>query len=563
MALEIIKNIDVDFYNKEYILINAKQYDTNSRVIAITCYNQGELMRLSDSQHSAYVRYRKADGHPVLNSCRINNRSQVLVELTEQMLAANGICNVDLIVINKGDALVNTDTGEILAIDDSSILSTMAFYVNAYEVAVSNSEFESSYEFDGLNDLMQRAEADYREVMLTSKSWAVGKTGIRDGEDTDNAKYYSKQASNSANASDTSASNAAISERNAEEHMSNALEYMNTAKSHMDEAQASEDNARTSETNALNSEVTTKSYMEATDGYMKSTEEYMNTTDGYMATTQGYMNTTEGYMNTTDGYMNKTEEYMNATDGYMDKAEEFMNTTDGYMNTTHGYMETSQGYMDTAKSHMDNAEAYMNNAEASMNNAKTSETSAANSETNANSYMEATDSYMKTTEGYMTTTQGYMGTTEDYMNDTKSHMDNAAASEENAALSESNASNSAILAQSYTVGGTGTRDGEDNDNAQYYCEVVKSVVNGLNSGFIPMGTISFGELATAEKATGFTYNIRDDFVTDSTFAEGEGKSYTAGTNVYCRLDGLWDCFGGAASPTATVDEVVEYLGLLM
>ena len=444
MALEIIKNIDVDFYNKEYILINAKQYDANSRVISITCYNQGEFMRLSDSQHSAYVRYRKADGHPVLNSCRINSRSQVLVELTEQMLAANGICYVDLIIINKGDALVNTDTGEILAIDDSSILSTMAFYVNAYEAVVANSEYESSYEFDGLNDLMQRAEADYREVMLTSKSWAVGKTGIRDGENTDNSKYYCEQSSSSASASDASALNAANSERNAEEYMNNALEYMNTAKSHMDEAQTSEANARTSEVNALNSEVTTKSYMETADGYMKSTEEYMNTTDGYMDTTQGYMNTTEGYMNNTE-----------------------------------------------------------------------------------------------------------------------SHMTNAATSETNAAVSETNASNSAILAKSYTVGGTGTRDGEDSDNAQYYCEVVKNVVNGLNSGFIPMGTITFDELATVEKATGFTYNISNDFVTDGTFAEGEGKSYTAGTNIYCRYDGLWDCFGGAASPTATVDEVVEYLGLLM
>ena len=68
-------------------------------------------------------------------------------------------------------------------------------------------------------------------------------------------------------------------------------------------------------------------------------------------------------------------------------------------------------------------------------------------------------------------------------------------------------------------------------------------------------------MASVEKATGYVYNIRDDFVTDETFAEGSGKSYTAGTNVYCRSDGLWDCFGGAASPTATVSEVKDYLGI--
>ena len=521
MALEIIKNIDVDFYNKEYILINAKQYDTNSRVISITCYNQGELMRLSDSQHSAYVRYRKADGHPVLNSCRINSRSQVLVELTEQMLAANGICYVDLIVINKGDALVNTNTGEIIAIDDSSILSTMAFYVNTYEAAYSYSEVESSPEYEGLNDLMQRAEADYREVMLTSKSWAVGNTGIRDGENTDNSKYYSEWSSNSASASSASALSAANSEANAEEYMNNALEYMNTAKSHMDEAQTSEANARTSEVNALNSEVTTKSYMETTDGYMKSTEEYMNTTDGYMETTKGYMNTTEGYMNTTDGFMDKTEEYMNTTDGYMDKTEEFMNTTEGYMGTTKGYMETSQGYMDTAKSHMDDAETYMNDAEISMNNAKASETNASVSEVNAKT------------------------------------------SENNASTSETNAGLYYVSAKRYAVGGTGSVSDEEVDNAKYYYQQTKGIQDSLSGTLSPKGTISFEELESAEKFTGYMYLINESFTTDETFVEGEGVQHPAGTLVYYTSDGLWATFDGVNSDIATVDEVVEYLGLLM
>ena len=47
--------------------------------------------------------------------------------------------------------------------------------------------------------------------------------------------------------------------------------------------------------------------------------------------------------------------------------------------------------------------------------------------------------------------------------------------------------------------------------------------------------------------------------------EGAGVAYTAGTNVYYAIDenneGKWDCFGGASSPTATVDEVKSYLGI--
>ena len=327
MALEVIKNIDVDFYNKEYILVNAKQYDTNSRVISITCYNQGELMRLSDANHSAYVKYRKADGTGVFNSCRINARGQVLVELTEQMLAANGVCYVDLVIVNKGDALVNVETGDVLAIDDSAILSTMAFYVNVYESAVGNPEFESVYEYDALNDLLQRAEADYSEVVTMAKSYAVGGTGIRGGENTDNAKYYYQQ----------------------------------------------------SRTNASTA-------------------------------------------------------------------------------TTYGN-----------------------------------------------------------------------------------------------------------LAKSYAVGGTGTRTGEDVDNAKYYASVVRDVINSINNSLIPVGSIAFADLVSAEKAVGYMYNISTDFTTDDSFLEGPGIEYNAGTNVYMRSDGLWDCLGGAATikiETATVDEVKDYLNLL-
>lgn len=328
MALEIIKNIDVDFYNKEYILINAKQYDTNSRVISITCYNQGQLMQLSDANHSAYVKYRKADGNGVLNTCRINAKGQVLVELTEQMLAVNGICRVDLVIVNKGDALVSVETGDILSIDDSAILSTMEFYVNVCESAVSNPEFESMYECDALNDLLQRAEANYTEVIMMARSYALGNTGVRAGEDKDNARYYYQQS--------------------------------------------------------------------------------------------------------------------------------------------------------------------RSNAESSTSSEK--------------------------------------------------------------------------LAKSYAVGGTGTRVGEDVDNAKYYAGVLKNFVDGINSGFIPMGTIKFADLSLAAKATGFTYNISDDFVTDSTFREGAGVPYNAGTNVYYTNDGFWDCLGGSATiklETATTDEVKNYLGLLM
>lgn len=259
MALQITTNINVDFYDKRYILINAKQYDDASRWISITCYNQGSIFNLSASKHSAYIKYRKADGYGVLNSCKINNRGEVLVELTEQMLAADGICYVDLVVINKGSAMVNIETGEIIAIDDAPILSTMAFCVNVYESSIDNSQIESSYEYDALNDLIQRAEADYTEVIQLSKSYAVGNAGgIRDGEDADNAKYYCEQAGISADKASVSEANASLSEANAKISETNAATSETNAKTSEVNANVSEVNAKISETNAAVSETNAK-----------------------------------------------------------------------------------------------------------------------------------------------------------------------------------------------------------------------------------------------------------------------------------------------------------------
>ena len=85
MAIEIIEKINVDFYDKKYILINAKQYDNSSRWVSITCYNQGDIFNLSANKHSAYVKFRKADGHGVLNYCKIKkiNLNLVVIYYTQ------------------------------------------------------------------------------------------------------------------------------------------------------------------------------------------------------------------------------------------------------------------------------------------------------------------------------------------------------------------------------------------------------------------------------------------------------------------------------------------------
>ena len=178
--------------------------------------------------------------------------------------------------------MVNVDTGEVITVDGSTIISTMAFCVNVYEAAVDNSLIESSYEYDALNTLLQRADADYQEVVQLAKSYAMGNANnARENEDFDNSKYYSQlsrsyaigdakgvrvneDADNSkyySQLSSKSAEDADISKTNAAESANSALD---SAESASESAKAASDSA----TIALESKEVAKDYMDAAQNNM-------------------------------------------------------------------------------------------------------------------------------------------------------------------------------------------------------------------------------------------------------------------------------------------------------
>mgnify|MGYP000755128344 FL=1 len=107
------------------------------------------------------------------------------------------------------------------------------------------------------------------------------------------------------------------------------------------------------------------------------------------------------------------------------------------------------------------------------------------------------------------------------------------------------AADSATKAQSYAVGGTGSREGEDSDNAKYYYQQAKDVSEGLKGGLQPHGTVSFADLpALADVSTGWMFNISDEFTTTDDFKEGAGNTVPAGANIYKTSDGKWDVLAG-------------------
>ena len=107
------------------------------------------------------------------------------------------------------------------------------------------------------------------------------------------------------------------------------------------------------------------------------------------------------------------------------------------------------------------------------------------------------------------------------------------------------AEDSATKAQSYAVGGTGSREGEDSDNAKYYYQQAKDISEGLKGGLQPHGTVAFADLpALADVSTGWMYNISDEFTTTDDFKEGAGNVIPAGANIYKTSDEKWDVLAG-------------------
>lgn len=102
-------------------------------------------------------------------------------------------------------------------------------------------------------------------------------------------------------------------------------------------------------------------------------------------------------------------------------------------------------------------------------------------------------------------------------------------SAQSASASSASASGSAELSQSYAVGGTGTRNGENTDNAKYYSEQAGKVVNALNNAHIdenghlvytsPVGsTVDLGEVVGS--------SIQSIERTSGTGASGTTDTYT-------------------------------------
>lgn len=97
-------------------------------------------------------------------------------------------------------------------------------------------------------------------------------------------------------------------------------------------------------------------------------------------------------------------------------------------------------------------------------------------------------------------------------------------------------------AEAWAVGQRGGQDVPSTDptyenNSKYWAEVAQQAAEG---GLIYKGSCLFANIPVSGMHSGDMWNIEDDFITDSRFQEGSGKSVAAGSNIAWNTNNKWD-----------------------
>lgn len=221
MALTV-KKISLDFYINNIVTINAKQLDTESRYINVTCTDHGKKVTLSSDNVSVFVRYKKSDGNDVFNDGVILEDGTVNMLLTQQMLAASGRQKVDIIILAtsglKVDDLATADSFYDLGV---TIISTMTFYINVVPTAVEHSRISSTSEFDALMNGVARLAATERQMEELEDSLESAESARVSAE---NSRVSAEKARSSAESSRKTAESSRVSAETARNNAEAARE---------------------------------------------------------------------------------------------------------------------------------------------------------------------------------------------------------------------------------------------------------------------------------------------------------------------------------------------------
>lgn len=213
-------------------------------------------------------------------------------------------------------------------------------------------------------------------------------------------------------------------------------------------------------------------------------------------------------------------------------------------NGNHTYKITVENYNSGANA---TAQSYAEAAAASADDAETAKTAAETAETETGLIRTATQQYATAASGSASAAASSAVDALNYADSAASAAANAADSAQDAAESYTNAAEKAVLSESWAVGGTNTRTGEDTNNSQYYAAVAKSAAENAedqvelaNAASQAASGSAVDAAASATEASGYADDASDYATAASGSATAAAGSATQSANS-----------AGAAATSAT------------
>ena len=189
--------------------IRLVQYDATIPIAAVKLTENGIVYKPPEAA-VLNVRMRKADGKGVYNPCiGADENGIVYFTITQQMCAAfgSGFANIEVSLPNGAvkcsDAIPMeiapnaVQEGQIESEDEfltlQQILEQCKELAKQAAQSAQNAKQSEQAAAESEKNAGQSA-ADSENSSMLSESWAKGGTGIRDGEETNNSKYFARQA---------------------------------------------------------------------------------------------------------------------------------------------------------------------------------------------------------------------------------------------------------------------------------------------------------------------------------------------------------------------------------
>lgn len=208
-STSVIHNAQVSLTDRSPAsIVHLVQYDTTIPIVAVNLTANGQPYTIPGGA-AVNVRMKKPDGTYVYNpALGLSGDSQtVYIGVTLQMAAVSGKASPIIeIVVDGNVAATGTFTmiidenpvpeNAIESTDEFLTIQQLAAQVQAAAKIVSDNEAAIQAVADNVDAIQQAptAAANAAASATLAESWAVGGTGTREGEDTNNAKYYSEQA---------------------------------------------------------------------------------------------------------------------------------------------------------------------------------------------------------------------------------------------------------------------------------------------------------------------------------------------------------------------------------